>query len=102
MSYQCKKCGSDVPEDALFCSKCGEKITALRCPSCGKRLPEDSAFCTYCGAKIIIEPSMSPQPNVQQTVDTTETAPNTAVPPAAELSPSEQQQTAANQKVPDL
>lgn len=101
MSYQCKKCGSDVPEDALFCSKCGEKITALRCPSCGKRLPEDSAFCTYCGAKIIIEPSMSPQPNVQQTVDTTETAPNTAVPPAAELSPSEQQQTAANQKVPD-
>ena len=101
MSYQCKKCGSDVPEDALFCSKCGEKITALRCPSCGKRLPEDSAFCTYCGAKIIIEPSMSPQPNVQQTVDTTETAPNTAVPPAAELSPSEQQQTAANQKVSD-
>ena len=101
MSYQCKKCGSDVPEDALFCSKCGEKITALRCPSCGKRLPEDSAFCTYCGAKIIIEPSMSPQPNVQQTVDTIETAPNTAVPPAAELSPSEQQQTAANQKVPD-
>ena len=101
MSYQCKKCGSDVPEDALFCSKCGEKITALRCPSCGKRLPEDSAFCTYCGAKIIIEPSMSPQPNVQQTVDITETAPNTAVPPAAELSPSEQQQTAANQKVPD-
>ena len=101
MSYQCKKCGSNVPEDALFCSKCGEKITALRCPSCGKRLPEDSAFCTYCGAKIIIEPSMSPQPNVQQTVDTTETAPNTAVPPAAELSPSEQQQTAANQKVPD-
>ena len=101
MSYQCKKCGSDVPEDALFCSKCGGKITALRCPSCGKRLPEDSAFCTYCGAKIIIEPSMSPQPNVQQTVDTTETAPNTAVPPAAELSPSVQQQTAANQKVPD-
>lgn len=101
MSYQCKKCGSDVPEDALFCSKCGEKITALRCPSCGKRLPEDSAFCTYCGAKIISEPSMSPQPNVQQTVDTIETAPNTAVPPAAELSPSEQQQTAANQKVPD-
>ena len=44
---------------------------------------------------------MSPQPYVQQTVDTTETAPNTAVPPAAELSPSEQQQTAANQKVSD-
>lgn len=61
MSYQCKKCGSEVSEDALFCSKCGEKITALRCPNCGKRLPEDSAFCTYCGTKITVEQADSTQ-----------------------------------------
>lgn len=101
MSYQCKKCGSDVPEDALFCSKCGEKITALRCPSCGKRLPEDSAFCTYCGAKITIDQSASSQPSDRQTVVDAKAAPDTAVSPAAEPSPSEQQQTTANQKVPD-
>ena len=101
MSYQCKKCGSEVPEDALFCSKGGEKITALRCPGCGKRLPEDSAFCTYCGAKIAIEQPASPQPSEQQTADDAKAAPETAVPAAAEPSPSEQQQTAANQKAPD-
>lgn len=32
MSYQCKKCGSEVPEDALFCSKCGEKIKGTSLP----------------------------------------------------------------------
>lgn len=61
MSYLCKNCGSEVSEEALFCSKCGEKITALRCPSCGKRLPEGSAFCTYCGVKIAVEQD-PPQP----------------------------------------
>lgn len=101
MSYQCKKCGSDVPEDALFCSKCGGKITALRCPSCGKRLPEDSAFCTYCGAKITIDQSASSEPSDQQTAVDAKAAPDTAVSPAAEPSPSEQQQTTANQKVPN-
>ena len=79
MSYQCKKCGSEVSEDALFCSKCGEKITALRCPNCGKRLPEDSAFCTYCGTKIAGEQAESTQPE-----DTAESVPQDVDQPAQE------------------
>lgn len=71
MSYQCKKCGSAVPEDARFCSNCGEKVTALRCPNCGKRLPEDSAFCTYCGAKIAAEQAVPSVPQPEPTVPET-------------------------------
>ena len=90
MSYQCKKCGSAVPEDARFCSNCGEKVTALRCPNCGKRLPEDSAFCTYCGAKIATEQAVPSAPQPETTV------PETMVEPFTNLVASpEQEQPAA-------
>ena len=65
MNYLCRKCGSEVSEDALFCSKCGAKVTALRCPKCGKRLPEDSVFCTFCGTKIIVESPSKQKPTPQ-------------------------------------
>ena len=77
MSYQCKKCGSAVPEDARFCSNCGEKVTALRCPNCGKRLPEDAAFCTYCGAKIAAEQAVPSAPQPETTVSETMVEPFT-------------------------
>ena len=48
MENRCNKCGSLLPEDAMFCIKCGAKVNAVRCPSCGKLLPE-SQFCLYCG-----------------------------------------------------
>ena len=93
MSYQCKKCGSAVPEDARFCSNCGEKVTALRCPNCGKRLPEDSAFCTYCGAKIATEQAVPSAPQPETTV------PETMVEPFTNLVASpEQEQPAAPKK----
>ena len=91
MSYHCQKCGSEVPEDALFCSKCGEKVTALRCPNCGKRLSEDSAFCTYCGAKIVAEQAKPSQPEEQPAAATAEAAPQAVIPPAENPSPAEPQ-----------
>ncbi len=101
MSYQCKKCGSEVPEDALFCSKCGEKVTALRCPNCGKRLPEDSAFCTYCGAKIAAEQPKLSQPQIQQPSDTAKAAPKAVISSAEDQFSAEQQRTAAPQEITD-
>lgn len=101
MSYLCSKCGSELSEDALFCSKCGEKVTALRCPNCGKRLPEDSVFCTYCGAKIVAEQVVSPQPEVQQADHTAGVVPTVAIQqiqnrPIAEQSPATDVQEAPN------
>ena len=48
---QCPHCGAEVDEDTVFCSNCGEKIGQERCPYCGSELEEDSKFCVFCGAK---------------------------------------------------
>lgn len=48
----CKNCGKDNPEDAVFCKACGKRLdgTAV-CQGCSSSIPEDSAFCPYCGVK---------------------------------------------------
>ena len=51
----CNKCGASCPEDAAFCSKCGNKIEKqqkLFCSKCGAECNSDSAFCSKCGNKL--------------------------------------------------
>ena len=48
----CRKCGSEMAEDAVFCTECGEKIERLQCPHCGAAADEDDVFCTACGERI--------------------------------------------------
>ena len=49
-------CGNVCPENANFCSKCGNKkpeepaANAWFCPSCGHKM-EDGMFCSKCGTK---------------------------------------------------
>ncbi len=47
----CTSCGANVPDVAMFCSKCGQKLSKT-CPSCNTSLNADSAFCHKCGTKI--------------------------------------------------
>lgn len=47
----CTSCGAKVPEDAMFCSKCGQRLVRC-CSNCNTVLSTDSLFCHKCGTKI--------------------------------------------------
>ena len=52
MERQCRKCGSGMPPDSIFCPKCGEKnSTALSCIHCAAELAEGAVFCSKCGKR---------------------------------------------------
>lgn len=49
----CKNCGKEIADDAVFCKHCGKRTDGLKtCYKCGKDIEEDSAFCSYCGASM--------------------------------------------------
>lgn len=52
----CVHCGNQLDEDAVFCTRCGERIADKLhnnyCANCGEKLEDDAIFCTSCGSKI--------------------------------------------------
>ncbi|MEM3459453.1 MAG: zinc-ribbon domain-containing protein [Candidatus Bathyarchaeia archaeon] len=77
MTLYCPKCGAQLPDDAIFCIKCGTRISALpmpqapstpviasleakslRCPHCGApitpKFGEMVISCEYCGTAVIL------------------------------------------------
>lgn len=47
---KCGFCGAVIPNDSLFCQKCGGAVEpVLVCVSCGTENKTDSAFCRRCG-----------------------------------------------------
>ncbi len=49
------------PDDAVFCSECGERLTqpvvkpkVVICPKCSKENPHDAQFCYNCGFNIVV------------------------------------------------
>jgi Fe-S cluster biosynthesis and repair protein YggX len=46
---KCQFCGTELPNDAVFCYKCKQQI---KCTSCGKMLIKDATICVYCGYEV--------------------------------------------------
>ncbi len=52
----CSNCGNQIDDDALFCTKCGAKLSEKHnesfCEKCSSKLDDDALFCTKCGNKV--------------------------------------------------
>lgn len=52
-SFNCRKCGSQIPSGSKYCLQCGEKVIGEAfCMNCGEKLPPNSKFCPKCGSNV--------------------------------------------------
>lgn len=52
----CPNCSQTVPDNAMFCPKCGQKLASL-CPNCKKPIQSSAVFCGFCGSKLPVPQS---------------------------------------------
>ncbi len=46
---QCPDCLSEIPEAAVICRHCGERVQGKPCPDCGSRCAAEVRKCRWCG-----------------------------------------------------
>lgn len=58
---QCKNCGTQLPDNAAFCSRCGAPQAPAKkvCPACGTEASAEQFFCEKCGTRL---PAPAPRP----------------------------------------
>lgn len=51
---KCRKCGTELRKDALYCHECGQpKDGPFKCSNCGAELQDDQKFCPFCGTSAL-------------------------------------------------
>ncbi len=61
----CIKCGSPNPDNASYCSTCGQDfVDDNHCPNCGKTLPPGAIYCSGCGSNLRELKNTAPLPNI--------------------------------------
>lgn len=48
----CPDCRSEIPEEAVVCRHCGERVEGPRCPACGARHWPEARRCRWCGEEV--------------------------------------------------
>jgi TM2 domain-containing membrane protein YozV/ribosomal protein L40E len=49
----CRNCGNQVPDQAEYCSSCGQRVNVgTRCPNCGAETLQGAQVCMKCGATL--------------------------------------------------
>lgn len=55
----CPRCGKEIDEAAVYCTKCGYKLPQKNteveqrfCPKCGAEVRKEENFCSSCGTRI--------------------------------------------------
>ena len=75
MAVRCQYCGAEIPEDSLFCVRCGNAVSRGKsdggqnssesrgrcCPQCGRTVSEKARFCAGCGAALGEPPKDAPR-----------------------------------------
>ena len=72
----CNACGKELPDDAIFCASCGERLLR-QCSICGTELKQDYVFCPKCG-NAVTEKSMHKSINNDLNINTIPTQPQTS------------------------
>jgi hypothetical protein len=63
-SFQCPKCGSQIPVGQYFCGTCGQRFE-YRCQACGTPISGSSGYCGNCGKRLSSIPKQAPTPSVK-------------------------------------
>ena len=64
---KCPNCGTQLNDDVLFCTECGNQIPQSNvCPHCGASVNKGDAFCQNCGKKVDEVPASIPEESVQK------------------------------------
>lgn len=71
----CRKCGTKLNLDEIFCHKCATKVVEnidvnqnaknKKCKNCGRNLLDDSVYCQFCGSNNIAEEQKKEESTIQ-------------------------------------
>lgn len=74
---RCSNCGAENTDEAIFCQKCGGKMTPKDiCPRCGCVTVPDQLFCSHCGTRLQGNET-EPKPEAATSVKAAEKEPET-------------------------